>query len=114
MSALGYNRYKHASTRTQTPVRTLSYVTWNRTNFPVPKGSRNLKVMAAIIAQKKLFEWSDIPESVVPGHIPSPHNFRGEEIRHFLQAEQDTTNRRAECNCNAGSGSSTQDLASLT
>ena len=34
---------------------TLSYVTWNKTNFPVPNGSRNLKVMAAIIAQKKLF-----------------------------------------------------------
>jgi hypothetical protein len=32
-------------------------VTWNKTNFPVPKGSRNFKVMAAIIAQKKLSEW---------------------------------------------------------
>jgi len=70
--------------------------------------------MAAIIAQKKLFEWSDIAELVIPGHRPSPHNLGGEEIRHFLQAEQDTTNRRTECNRNAGSGSGTQDLASLT
>jgi hypothetical protein len=35
---------------------TLSYVTWNKTSFPVPNGSRNLRVMAAIIAQKKLRE----------------------------------------------------------
>jgi len=39
-------------------MHTLSYVTWNKTNFPVPNGSRNFKVMAAIIAQKKLFKWS--------------------------------------------------------
>jgi hypothetical protein len=32
----------------------LSYVTWNKTSFPVPKGSRTFKVIAAIIAQKKL------------------------------------------------------------
>src|ERR1700753_1920356 len=41
------------------PSATLSYVTWNRTNFPVPNGSTNLKVIAAIIAQKKLLEGSE-------------------------------------------------------
>ena len=30
------------------------YVTWKRTSFPVPKGSRKRNVIAAIIAQKKL------------------------------------------------------------
>lgn len=33
---------------------TLSYVTWKRTSFPVPNGSKNRRVTAAIIAQKKL------------------------------------------------------------
>jgi hypothetical protein len=31
-------------------------VTWKRTSFPVPNGSKNLSVIAAIIAQKKLKE----------------------------------------------------------
>lgn len=33
---------------------TLSYVTWKRTSFPVPNGSKNRRVTAAIMAQKKL------------------------------------------------------------
>ena len=50
---------------------------------------------------------------VIPGHEPSPHDLGGEEIRHLLQTKQDTTNRCAERDCNAGGGSCTQDLASL-
>ena len=46
-------------------MRTLSYVTWNKTSFPVPNGSRNFNVMAAIIAQKKLFERSEVTRLVM-------------------------------------------------
>lgn len=35
-------------------IRTLSYVTWNSTSFPLPNGSKNLSVTAATMAQKKL------------------------------------------------------------
>lgn len=80
----------------------------------MPNGSRNLRVIAAIIAQKKLFGWSDIAGSVAFCHKPSPHDLRWEEVRDFLQAEQDTTDRRTERNCNACSRSSTQNLASFT
>ena len=31
-------------------------MTWNNTNFPLPNGSKNLRVIAATIAQKKLSE----------------------------------------------------------
>ena len=34
---------------------TLSYVTWNSTSFPLPKGSKKRSVMAATMAQKKLY-----------------------------------------------------------
>ena len=112
MSISGCNRYEHALTRGT--AHTLSYVTWNKTNFPVPNGSRNLKVMAAIIAQKKLFGRSNIVGLGFPGHTPSPHDFWGEEIGNFLQTEQDATNRRTERNCNTSSGSSAEDLAPFT
>ena len=69
--------------------------------------------MAAIIAQKKLFKWSTAEIFVSPIHRPSPHDLGGEEIRYFLQTEQDTANRCTERNCNAGGGSRTQDLASF-
>ena len=70
--------------------------------------------MAAIIAQKKLFKRSDTAESAVPSHIPSPHDLRGEEIRNFLQTEQDTADGRTERNCNTSSGSGTQYLTPFT
>jgi hypothetical protein len=112
MSISGYNRYEHTCTRGR--AHTLSYVTWNKTSFPVPNGSRNLKVIAAIIAQKKLFGRSNIAGLGFPGHTPSPHDLWGKEIRNFLQTEQHATNRRTERNCNTSGGSSTEDLASFT
>ena len=92
-------------------MHTLSYVTWNKTNFPVPNGSRNFKVMAAIIAQKKLLQWSKTENFVIPGDGPSPHDLRGEEIRYFLQTKQDATDRRTKRNCNTSGGGGAQDLA---
>jgi len=70
--------------------------------------------MAAIIAQKKLYEWSELAELSNHSHMPSPHDLGREEIRDFLQTEQDATNRRTERDCNTSSGSSAQDLASFT
>jgi len=53
----------------------------------------------------------NIAKSAIPAHRPSPHNFSREEIRHFLQTEQHTANRRTECNRNTGGRSSAQDFA---
>ena len=88
-------------------------MTWNKTNFPVPNGSRNFRVIAAIIAQKKLLQLSAIAELVVPGHMPSPHDLRREEIRHFLQAEQHPTYGCTERDRDTSGGSGAQDLASF-
>lgn len=63
--------------------------------------------MAAIIAQKKLLEWSEITKPTVPRHKPSPHDLRGEEIRDLLQTKQDTADGRTEGNGNTGGRSGT-------
>ena len=132
---------KHASPKIERPSGsreiegrfwlTLSYVTWKRTSFPVPKGSRNRNVPAAIIAQKKLTCYvRDRANYLRSRKIPSPHdlevpilvgvlieypttNLRREEIRYFFQTEEYATNGSSECHCNSCSACSAEHLTSF-
>ena len=112
-------------------LQTLSYETWKRTSFPVPKGSRKRSVIAAIIAQKKLTRGVNESRQSCQKRIPSPHdlgpccfrkkrvfgcrsaNLWGEEIRHLFQTEQNTANGSPKGDRNARGTCSAEYLASL-
>lgn len=92
--------------------------------MPVPNGSRNRSVAAAIIAQKKLdrshpnvssrdcnVRLSDVKPR--PRCLPAPEHLSREEIRYFLEREQYASDGRAECDCYASGGSCAKDLTSF-